>query len=165
MFILFCKWAIIAKLKAKSGKRFKMFGKTWNIFVKNRINKVFSGAVSTLTRLSGRTIRSYAIAASKTKNSEFPEKLINKKIKNPCHFYIAHNDGATIIFEEIAKHLKKLKKNPKVFYEINPGTLSLTKLLLDEKDMFQKLVLIEHHEEFVAKAEVPCFLSQHKWWL
>lgn len=82
---------------------------------------------------------------------------MNKKIRNPSHFYIANNEGSKIIFDEITTHLKKLGKKPNVFYEINPGTLSLTKLLLDERDMFQKLILIENHENFFAKAEVSSF--------
>lgn len=106
-------------------------------------------------RITGRTVaRCYAVAASRSKKIPFPEKLTTKKIKNPNHFYIADDAGSKLIFDEITGHLKKLGNQPKVFYEINPGTLSLTKLLLDEKDLFQKLVLVENNDEFIENAEV-----------
>lgn len=77
-------------------------------------------------------------------------------MSNPNQFYVTDDAGSKLIFDEVAGYLKKLGKKPTVFYEINPGTLSLTKLLLDEKDLIKKLVLIESHEEFLAKADVSC---------
>ncbi|KAL5275676.1 mtTFB2 family protein [Megaselia abdita] len=109
--------------------------------------KVFQRYVVTAAALKDKDV------TPKNKSNKFPEKLLNKKSKNPSHFYLANDAGSKMVFDEISAHLKKLNKKPQVFYEINPGTLSLTKLLLDDKDLFQKLVLIENHEDFIGIAE------------
>lgn len=109
-----------------------------------------SSHISRLLAITGRTVRWRNYAAA---GRSFPEKLKNKKIKNPVHFYLADDAGSKLIFDEISGHLKAMKRKPKFFYEINPGTLSLTELLLNE-ELFEKLILIENTEDFIPRANV-----------